>query len=67
MEVQMDAKILLALREGFKTASWNWAVWQDGKQYCGVLQKPLEDVWQRTDDGEYDDILKEDWEASHGS
>ncbi len=36
-------------KEGYKDAVTNYAVWRDGEQFIGVLQRPLKTVFEEID------------------
>lgn len=41
-------------RMGLKVAITEYAIWKDGKQYVGVLQRPLKDILMEIDRGIWD-------------
>ncbi len=46
-------QITSAYREGLKKGVEAYAVWNDGKQMCGVLRTPLQEVYDQIDRGDF--------------
>ena len=49
-EIYITRKVLEKIyKEGYKDAVRNYAVWNNGDQFVGVLKKPLENVLEEVD------------------
>jgi len=50
LEPEIERAMIAAYRAGMKDGITDYAIWKDGGQYVGALQRPLRDVLKKVDE-----------------